>query len=464
VTLLEAESRLGGRIHTTSVSQQTGESHGNASDGDLVELGAQWLHGTKKNPLYDIAAKEQLLRAPPRPPEDRGKRKRSSTWLKSTGEACNESEVARIRKLLGAYARLMEKAADGTLQYERSDSLAPATVGQYLEDRYDNSISLTEGRTPLFEQLDRATWAWRHKLQCAIDGCAHVTDLDLERFCSYEELEGPNMRIGMGFQDICFHLAKGLDIRYDSAVARIDWSELVVKLECANGEAYEADHVVVTASVGVLKAQHATMFEPPLPGDKVEAIETLGFGVVDKIFVAEVGDVSPLHQHHTLNFLWIDEAHESAGSRTGDTKETSARPWTQHIFELSYDRPSGTRLGWVSGSAAMEMEACSNDEIREHISGLYRHFGLHSDGIKQVFGTRWGTNPHFRGSYSYIKASTCQAPNEKLARSLGPVSPDSTTMNLHFAGEACSTKHYSTAHGAYMSGIEAGLRIHEQHR
>jgi len=49
VTILEAENRLGGRIHTV----RFGES--------VVDLGAQWVHGAQDNVVYEMASPLGLL-------------------------------------------------------------------------------------------------------------------------------------------------------------------------------------------------------------------------------------------------------------------------------------------------------------------------------------------------------------------------------------------------------------------
>lgn len=50
VTVLEARERIGGRVHTTL----------DLGPDFNVELGAQWIHGVKSNPLAALAAKNGL--------------------------------------------------------------------------------------------------------------------------------------------------------------------------------------------------------------------------------------------------------------------------------------------------------------------------------------------------------------------------------------------------------------------
>ena len=64
--LLEAATRVGGRAHTSSWAD--GDS-GDANDadragGDVLELGATWLHGTEGHPLYELALQADLLGEP----------------------------------------------------------------------------------------------------------------------------------------------------------------------------------------------------------------------------------------------------------------------------------------------------------------------------------------------------------------------------------------------------------------
>jgi len=50
----------------------------------------------------------------------------------------------------------------------------------------------------------------------------------------------------------------------------------------ADGETYTADYVLVTLPLAILK-KNTVAFSPPLPASKLQAIRTLGVGVMEKV-------------------------------------------------------------------------------------------------------------------------------------------------------------------------------------
>lgn len=81
------------------------------------------------------------------------------------------------------------------------------------------------------------------------------------------------------------HLPLADRIRLNRPAVRIDWAGADgVVVTCADGSTYAADHVLVTCSLGVLKA-NPQLFRPSLPERKRRAIEFLGFGTVDKLYL-----------------------------------------------------------------------------------------------------------------------------------------------------------------------------------
>ena len=79
-----------------------------------------------------------------------------------------------------------------------------------------------------------------------------------------------------------------LDLRTRHVVKKISYNpskgvEGGARIQCENGEILDADKVVITVPLGVLKAETVT-FEPPLPDWKSGAIERLGYGLLNKVY------------------------------------------------------------------------------------------------------------------------------------------------------------------------------------
>ena len=78
-----------------------------------------------------------------------------------------------------------------------------------------------------------------------------------------------------------------VDIRLNTTVTSVHWgSSSRVRIVINNERLMEADHVILTVSLGVLKSGVAGgLFSPPLPARKQEAVDAIGFGLMNKIFL-----------------------------------------------------------------------------------------------------------------------------------------------------------------------------------
>lgn len=143
-----------------------------------------------------------------------------------------------------------------------------------------------------------------------------------------------------------------------------------VYVECEDEEWIAADHVIMTASLGVLKQNHEALFSPSLPEDKVLAIEKLGISTTDKIFLEfEEPFWSP--ECNSIQFVWEDEAH----------LEQLAYPeelWYKKIcsFDVLYppERYGYMLSGWICGQEALYMERCDDETVAETCTELLRRF------------------------------------------------------------------------------------------
>ena len=71
-------------------------------------------------------------------------------------------------------------------------------------------------------------------------------------------------------------------VRLNTEILRIEWGHEYMTVKTSNSVSFLTEHLIFTPSLGYLKANHAVLFDPILPSDKVEAIEGLTYGVVEK--------------------------------------------------------------------------------------------------------------------------------------------------------------------------------------
>jgi monoamine oxidase len=234
---------------------------------------------------------------------------------------------------------------------------------------------------------------------------------------------GVNWRVVEGYGTMIASHAAGVPVVLGCPVQQIDHSGSRLRLETADG-AIAADAVIVTLPTNVL-ANEQLSFSPPLP-EKTTAAAGLPLGLADKLFLS------------------LSDAGEFAkDSRLFGRTDRSA---TGVYHFRPFGRPQIE--GYFGGPLAAELEAGGErafvDFAVAELVGL-----IGSDFARRVtlIGLHpWGVDPFARGSYS------CALPGQAECRGVLAAPVDG---RLFFAGEACSRHDYSTAHGAYLTGIAA---------
>lgn len=84
-----------------------------------------------------------------------------------------------------------------------------------------------------------------------------------------------------------------------------------VCIECANGRKFFANVCLVTISLGYLKLHAARLFDPPLPDAKMEAIQRIAMGTVNKIILEFDDQVLPPGVFR-LEMVWTEKADDNA--------------------------------------------------------------------------------------------------------------------------------------------------------
>jgi len=252
---------------------------------------------------------------------------------------------------------------------------------------------------------------------------AQVSALDYENYAHTDV----NWRVVEGYGATIARHGDGVPAAFDSPVRRIDRAGIRLKIETAKG-AISADRAIVTLPTTVL-AEMAELFAPALP-EKTQAARNLPLGLDDKLFIA------------------LDRPEEfEKDSRLFGAKNASQTA-AYHI------RPFGRPMieSFFGGDNARALEAAGEgaffDFAVAELSGILGN--EFAKRLKPIAVHHWGADPFARGAYSYAP------PGKADCRATLAASVDD---RLFFAGEACSKHDYSTAHGAYRTGIAAAEQV-----
>ena len=253
----------------------------------------------------------------------------------------------------------------------------------------------------------------------------YVSCLDYER---YQPGEGPDWRIVEGYGRAIAAYGAPIPVALATAATRIDHSAAdVVRIETSRGTLVSRA-AIVTVSTDVLAAE-TIRFTPSLP-DKLQAAANLPLGLADKVFLRIEGSADLPAEGYCL------------GSPVRSTTAAyHIRPFGRPVIEAFYG-------GQLARDLEREGEAAAAAFATEELTDLFgAEFARH---LVPLRASAWAAEPHIRGSYSYAKpgAADCRA-----------VLAEPVDDRLLFAGEACSPKAFTTAHGAYASGVTAAETV-----
>lgn len=266
------------------------------------------------------------------------------------------------------------------------------------------------------------------------------------------EWEGKHTMVVGGYQSVArglLMLPAPLNIQHQAAVKRITYapegSTGPVGITLEDGQTIDADYVVNTVPLGVLKHGHIE-FQPTLPSWKTDAVERLGFGVLNKVILVykeafwdKERDIFGMLQTPT-NRLSLNQ--KDYVSRRGRFFQ-----W----FNVTNTTGMPCLLALMAGDAGYDTEVTPNDElIAEATEVLRMRYGARVTQPLEAIVTRWESDRFARGSYSNAGVNMTADDYNLMAKPLG---------NLYFAGEHTTVTHPATVHGAYLSGLRAAAEI-----
>jgi monoamine oxidase len=293
-----------------------------------------------------------------------------------------------------------------------AQSRARRKAAEELVDRSLATLVSPDGR---WNKLLDATSTWGNG--------AELERVSVKDYVRYED-SGTNWRLAEGYGRLFQTLAEGLPVACEAAVSRVDHRGRAIRLETARGTVTAAQ-VIVTVPTSII-AQEIIRFDPALP-DKLAAAAGLPLGVDNKLFISLEGALPGVERGAYL-----------VGSTTSrDTMSYQVRPLDRPAIYCFFGGRFAAALE-REGQAAMfafaagELARLLGNDTRKRMAPLA--------------STAWLQDPWARGSYSFA------LPGHADDRAVLAAPVDD---RLFFAGEACSPNFFSTAHGAWLSGITA---------
>ena len=474
VTILEASNQVGGRTRSVKMASHS------------VELGATTMYYNRSkpggDPLVEYARKrglvEKILKADY---VQRSEDHKPSLQLLSSGERLPRKRVVAYKQ---AYFQAREQLLE---QLDRDNQRETDVARTHISEYGSLNDALTEHYYSILEKGNRAVlrrrrsgnlesgtaeWGPGHVLDHMLgqegieNGTRWSEDVDVVSYNDYQD-EEHHCVLAEGYQSVAIRLAEELPsncLLLNKEVKTIHWSpgsggtdieDTVdpITVVCQDGTVFAVDHVIVTVSLGVLKqkcaqstndSKQAPFFSPPLPTEKLAAIQKLGFGSISKVLLQFPQPLA--EEHGDLELLWLER----------DYGFPKAHPWAmrQALFDRKND--SSIYEAWFVGPDSYRVDSTPDKEVAEGITLVAEKFlGRSLTQPIQLRREKWSSNPNFLGAYSFNATGSGKTERELLGQ---PVE-GRTSLQLLFAGEATHPSLFSTVNGAFESGTREAHRL-----
>lgn len=168
-----------------------------------------------------------------------------------------------LRDSLPAHRLLLNKAVSSVHWDGRFSAALAVTLNNNVEEDVQKMQALSQITSQVSGQSDRQKESDRESSEYN-ENPSHIADkLSEKQGADIEKSEPPG---------------------FSSSSPNSVQSDFRVAVHCEDGDVLFADHVIVTSSVGFLK-EHSDFFVPSLPQRHVDAIKSIGFGNVAKVFL-----------------------------------------------------------------------------------------------------------------------------------------------------------------------------------
>ncbi len=387
VVVIESQEKVGGRLRT------------DRSLGVPFDEGASWIHGPKHNPITNLAYNAG-----------------AANYLTNDNSLIiyDQNGQSYEDKLAEKEYRKYENA----LKEVRNSG----NINNSFQDIFNQLYS---------DKMNDPLWIYMLSAYLEFNTGADISELSSHQLDDDEIFRGKDIIITNGYDTIANYLAKNLDVHLNEKVTHIDYNRSTIEIQTTLSN-YNADYVIVTVPLGVLKANHID-FNPVLPNFKKEAINQIKMGVVNKFLL--IFDTC----------FWEKDIQYIGFTPTSKGK-------FNYFVNLNKFLSGNGLMTFAFGNYAKLTENLPDTQIIQEIMlHLKTMYGNSIPNPTHLMRTKWASNPNSFGSYSFATVGSDTSAFDVLAQDVD--------KKLFFAGEHTSKAYRGTVHGAYLSGIREATKI-----
>ena len=393
VLVLEASDRVGGRVRS--------DNH----LGFVCDLGASFIHGHKNSKIYELAKKQ---------------------GVKLVKFDYDDATVIVDQKKVDAEDFLDKVWAwEDILENMRKKFKGALNDNSNLKELVE--MAKTEKKIDANTALHLNVFL---RTDVEAEYGAMVDKLSAKYFDYADVNDGDDWVFPNGYMELFNPIAKTLNIKLNQIVQNIIQEDDLVLINTADGQNFQAQYCICTVPLGCLKKKLIN-FEPPLSEGKERAIEKMGFGTLDKVFL--------VFDH----VFWED---------TSVLILVRKNPLNPIMYVANMNKVFGVPALMLFVPQSFASQTNTNSQAIEEARNILAYSYPHAQfNIVASYATNWGSDKFTHGAYSSFAPGTTLTDHEELAKPEG--------KRVYFAGEHTVGDNMSTVEGAYTSGLTAAADV-----
>lgn len=287
-----------------------------------MDMGANWIHGTNKNPIMHLAEKTKTVVMEP---------EEELALFDTQGRRRPDSEAVDLS------GKMWEMVVDA-FKYsdEHSADINPQTsLFEYFRAKLDQRPDLTPQKR---DDLLQEAQMWGPFVGDSVE------TQSLKFFFLEECIEGENVFVAGTYKNILEEISRTakdkekMELRLQTEIVHFlsqEGEDQKVTITTSTGEQHSFNDVVITCPMGWLKRNHAKAFTPALPPCLSSAIESINYGRLEKLYVtfpsafwvSEDDTATPDLSSHPIFTHFHDPAY---------VPHSKAEAWNQSVLSLAH--------------------------------------------------------------------------------------------------------------------------------